>query len=258
MSLYRQTFAEPGKPELVLLHGWGMHSDVWQPLIEPLRQHFSLTLFDLPGLGRSTTCPQPYTLEALADSLLAEAPAQAHWLGWSLGGSVATAVAAKAPQRVLSLTTLASNPCFVQRADWPWAMTREIFDGFQQSLADNPTKTLNRFVMLQTQGADAGREILRSLKGLLALYPEQPPVALADSLALLVDDRRALLSDVQCPMLALWGERDQLVPAEIAEAMAQLKPDLQQQVYDGAGHLPFLSHSAQFVDQLCRFTGVAE
>ncbi|MEO6118672.1 MAG: alpha/beta fold hydrolase, partial [Methylotenera sp.] len=38
-------------PNLVLLHGWGMHGAVWQPLVKKLSKIFTLHLVDLPGMG---------------------------------------------------------------------------------------------------------------------------------------------------------------------------------------------------------------
>lgn len=252
MTLYQQRLAQPGKPELVLLHGWGMNADVWQPLLDSLSEHYALTLFDLPGLGRSADAPQPYSFDAVAEQLLAAAPEKGHWLGWSLGGTFAAAVANRAPERVQSLTLIASNPCFVQRDDWPCAMTDEIFTGFQQSLEANAVKTLTRFLMLQTQGGNAAREILRQLKAGLSVGE---PSALPESLALLAEDQRALIRNLNCPLLTIWGENDQLVPVTAAQAVMTLQPAQQSLVVEGAGHLPFLSDGEQVINALTAFTG---
>lgn len=257
MKLYQQSFPQQGKPALVLLHGWGMHADVWQPALESLQQHFSVYLYDLPGLGRSNGLTSEYSFAALADAVLQEAPDKAHWLGWSLGGTVALAAAVNAPERVLSLVTVASNPCFVQRDDWLSAMSSDVFSEFQSSLAEDSQKTLTRFIMLQTQGALLGRETLRSLKKQLALYKTQLPVALAETLALLAQDQRALVSQIRCPMLAMWGELDQLVPVSIQSQLKRLNPAIEQQVFESAGHLPFYSHTDQFVARLCQFVGLS-
>lgn len=252
MTLYQQRLAQPGKPELVLLHGWGMNAEVWQPLLDSLTAHYSVTLFDLPGLGRSDATAAPCSFAAMADSLLVQAPEKAHWLGWSLGGTVAAAVANHAPERVQSLTLIASNPCFVQRDDWTCAMTEETFSGFQQSLQANAAKTLTRFIMLQTQGGNGAREILRQLKAGLSVGE---PAALPEALALLAEDQRALIRQLSQPLLTIWGENDQLVPVAAAEAMKVLQPAQQSRVVEGAGHLPFLSDTELFLATLLEFTG---
>ncbi len=60
MSLYIEKFAcaehatrNTASSPLVLIHGWGMHGGVWQPLLEQLASHFCLYVIDLPGMGYS-------------------------------------------------------------------------------------------------------------------------------------------------------------------------------------------------------------
>jgi len=40
-------------PNLVLLHGWGFSSDIFQKLIEKYKKSYCITVIDLPGHGRS-------------------------------------------------------------------------------------------------------------------------------------------------------------------------------------------------------------
>ena len=40
-------------PDVVLLHGWGMHSGVWEDVVEALLDHHRVTVLDLPGHGYS-------------------------------------------------------------------------------------------------------------------------------------------------------------------------------------------------------------
>ncbi|NIV36280.1 MAG: alpha/beta fold hydrolase, partial [Anaerolineae bacterium] len=81
-------------PDLVMLHGWGLHGGLFGPVIEPLAERFRLHLVDLPGHGRSPMLEGKYTLERIAEAITGEVPAGAHWLGWSLGGRIALAAAA--------------------------------------------------------------------------------------------------------------------------------------------------------------------
>lgn len=243
IELYTVQRGNPEKPALVMLHGWGMNSDVWQSVLPLLEPHFSITLIDLPGLGQSPALDS-FTFDLAVDALLASAPARAHWLGWSLGGQLAVAAAAKAPERVSALVMVASNPCFVAREDWASAMDTETYTGFKTALNENPAKTLTRFIMLQTQGAEAGRETLKLLK---QLVKTDSPAALAPALTLLETDARSALAGLSQPVLLQFGEKDLLVPVAVAEGCAQLNPSAKTSVFEGAGHLPFISH----VDQWC-------
>ncbi|HEY0722138.1 MAG TPA: alpha/beta fold hydrolase, partial [Gammaproteobacteria bacterium] len=49
-------------PDLVLLHGWGLHGGLFRSLADRLAPHFRLHLVDLPGHGRSVMPEGDYTL----------------------------------------------------------------------------------------------------------------------------------------------------------------------------------------------------
>lgn len=100
----------------MLLHGWGLNAQVWDCITPQLASHFTLHLVDLPGYGRSGGFGA-MSLEAMAQRVLEQAPPQAVWLGWSLGGLVASQVAIMRPERVQALVTVASSPCFAARDD---------------------------------------------------------------------------------------------------------------------------------------------
>jgi pimeloyl-[acyl-carrier protein] methyl ester esterase len=54
-KVYVDTLGEG--PDLVLLHGWAMHSGIWSSVRSQLAQYFRLHLIDLPGHGAS---PAPW------------------------------------------------------------------------------------------------------------------------------------------------------------------------------------------------------
>ncbi len=249
MSLHVCRRENKGQPELVLLHGWGMGSDVWEAFAQILSPFFSLTLIDLPGLGRSSQYPMPYTAESVVDMLAEAAPDKAIWLGWSMGGQVSVEYATKYPARVNALITVASNPCFVQRDDWLCAMDESTHQKFEQALEANQAKTLQRFIMLQTQGALEGRETLKMLKRIIK---DVEPAAAKESLVLLRDDVRDKLSGLSMPVLQLFGEKDLLVPAEASTA-CELLAGTTVKVYPEAGHLPFCSHGDEVLADIREF-----
>jgi len=72
-------------PDLVLLHGWAMHSGIWGSVRDSLAQRFRLHLVDLPGHGLSPMC-EPGTLEHLTGIVADILPENCMLGGWSLGG----------------------------------------------------------------------------------------------------------------------------------------------------------------------------
>ena len=89
MTLHAET--QGSGPALVMLHGWGLHSGIWEPVLPRLRQHFRVTCIDLPGHGGSRGWDEGFDLETAAAAALEAAPRRAAWLGWSLGGQVTLA-----------------------------------------------------------------------------------------------------------------------------------------------------------------------
>lgn len=235
-------------PELVLLHGWGLHSGIFEPIRAELIGQFRVTFIDLPGFGHSAAPTEPYSLAMLRDQVLAVAPAQAHYLGWSLGGLVATQIALDAPARVNKLITLCSNPRFLQGPDWPHAMKPEVLDTFTRSLEEDYQATLLRFLAISSMGSATQKEDLKQLKDRLFIHGTPATEALRGGLALLHDaDVRSRLPEITLPFLRLYGQLDALVPAKVAADVQALCPASRHHVFRHASHAPFLSHKAEFL-----------
>lgn len=243
-------------PDLVLLHGWGMNRHVWEPILPGLAAHFRLHLLDLPGHGDSSWAgTQPYSLDALVAALLAEAPPQACWLGWSLGGLVATQLAWRHPERVSRLIQVASSPCFVAREGWP-GIQPEVLAGFHRQLGLDSARTLERFLAIQAMGSETVKEDARRLKSLLAAAPLPQAAALAGGLALLQQtDQRGIWSELTLPCVRLYGRLDSLVPRAAIPHITALRPESACHLFDKASHAPFLSHPEAFVAQIIQNLG---
>jgi pimeloyl-[acyl-carrier protein] methyl ester esterase len=239
-------------PDLVLLHGWGLHAGIWAPLVEALAPRFRLHLYDLPGHGRSAPV-ETFTLESVCEALAQDVPEQAHWLGWSLGGMVALEFAARYPQRVTRLALLASNPKFVIGAEWPHALAAEVLDGFTHDLSTDYVTTLQRFVSLVARGApDSG--VLRTLRRALATAPAPTHTALRGGLAILRDaDLRPRVRELRMPVLWLGGVRDTLVPIAALRVLTATYPQMRLQEFESAGHAPFVSHAHECAQALTEF-----
>lgn len=228
--------------DVVLLHGWGMNSGVWAPLLQDWRERFTLYLVDLPGHGNSPTLD---TADRWVEACLDVAPMQAHWIGWSLGGQLALQAALTAPERVVGLSLIATTPCFVAGADWPCALKEAVFDDFSRALVTDPAGTLKRFLALQVRGAESARETLLALRHAVDQRPPAAGTGLRDGLALLREtDLRQSVSSIKCPQQWLLGARDTLIPHTLANWLDVALPSARAVCIDGAGHAPFLSHPA--------------
>ncbi|MEW5755020.1 MAG: pimeloyl-ACP methyl ester esterase BioH [Pseudomonadota bacterium] len=249
MSLYHHTQGEG--PAVVLLHGWGMHGGVWDDVVQALCTRFRVTVLDLPGHGRSTLPPEGFTLEAAAEAIAAAVPQPAVWVGWSLGGMLATRIASRHPAKVRALSLVASSPRFVQAEDWPHALPPEILAQFAGELANDYRATVDRFVALQAMGSRSANMEIRTLRTRLFRHGEPAPEALRGGLSILqTADLRAELKHLSCPVQAILGRLDTLTPARLGAALSQLKPGIETHIMPGAAHCPFLSHTREFLELL--------
>lgn len=238
-------------PDLVLLHGWGANSGVWQAAAAEFARRFRVYCVDLPGHGASGP-EMPGTLGDMAEWLAAQWPAPAAVCGWSLGAQLALQWAAL-PHRVGRLILVAATPCFVQRADWRHGMEIAVLDDFARDLSIDCPAALQRFIALQAYRDTAARAVAHELRRRLEMTPPQP-AALADGLQWLkTTDLRARLAAIKSPALILHGDRDVVTPPAAGAWLAQTLPAAKLSIFSGSAHAPFLSQPRAFVEQVLEF-----
>lgn len=251
-QLYWKTCGE-GDCDLVLLHGWGLNAGVWHCIIDRLAPHFRLHLVDLPGYGQS----QGYGAMSLADMagiVLQQAPQRAWWLGWSMGGLVASQIALSQPERVRGLITVSSSPCFTAHDEWP-GIRPEVLTGFQHQLSHDFQRTVGRFLALQTLGTESARQDARLLKSVVLQHQMPDVEVLTGGLEILrTADLRGALANYAPPFMRIYGYLDGLVPRKAASLLDSAWPQTQSVVMNGAAHAPFISHPDDFSALLLNFT----
>lgn len=245
-------------PALAMLHGWAMHGGVFEALAQRLESRFTLHIVDLPGHGRSRTdSTTPLAPEALSDALAAQLP-PALWLGWSLGGLAALALAQRHPSRVHGLAMVCASPRFVRGVDWAEGMDPAVFERFADDLSRDYRMAVDRFLLLEAQGSDHAREEIRALRAIVFAHGEPTPERLREGLAVLQSaDLRAGLGALAMPTTWIAGRRDRLVsPAAMQRAAATCGGSFVEVTH--GGHAPFLTHAdcvAEAIDALAARVG---
>ncbi len=244
-------------PLVVLVHGWGFSGRVWDGIAVRLEGRLRCLAVDLPGFGHSPQLKSEYSLLSLSRLLSAELPADALWIGWSLGSLVAMQVAMDNPASVRSLLLVAGTPSFRRRPNWPHGVDPAVLEAFAQDLGTHYEQTLRRFILLQVRGSHAAREVARALRNQLEQEPRPAMPVLEAALEILQQtDLRQTLDTIRCPVSVLLGERDTLVPSAVSQHLKALRPEWQVQIVPGAGHAPFLSHPDLFCDHVRRLCHV--
>ena len=124
----------PDAPAIVFVHATRLTGGMWAAQVADLSDTYRVITLDLPGHGTSAT--QRFTLDAAADSVARVidegAGGRAVVVGLSLGGYVATHLAARSPERVrgLVLAGTSTEPAGLRAAPYRalgWVMAT--FDG---------------------------------------------------------------------------------------------------------------------------------
>jgi pimeloyl-[acyl-carrier protein] methyl ester esterase len=214
-------------PDLVLLHGWGFNSDLFNDLVEKYKGKYCVTKIDLPGHGRSDDVDGG--LNEWCDEIIKILPNNPILLGWSLGGLLAIKIATQV--KISKLILIASTPKFVRSEDWPYGIDANNFQQFSDALQLNLSKGLKRFVSLQTQNKNQLKTLNQSIDALPA-----STIALNQGLEILLNtDLIREFEQLKVPIKIILGERDTLIPIKISEWYKQQIPTTL-----NTGHLPFL------------------
>lgn len=227
---------------LVLLSGWGCDARLWQPLAAhwPDRREGGLEVStpDWPGYATRPTLDDPEDIAALAEAMAGDLPAEAVWVGWSLGGLLAAALLDHLPPpRGLVLLGMGARFCD------PEGVTQEALVTFRTAFRRDPEATRAHFLRWQLRGEPSPRAAHRRLLDLLGEVPAAPPATLAAGLGQLARlDHRHRLAAPPCPVWRVAGVHDPLLPPSARDAADIRLAD--------AGHCPMLSQPLALADDL--------
>lgn len=249
--------AGAGDPVL-LVHGWGYASGVFDGLAADLARTGRAVRPDLRGHGRSS--PGPFTLAALAADLAAIAAAlaleRAVVLGWSLGAQVALAALPLLRPRVRALVLVAATPRFTAGEGWPHGLPAQSVEVLAHRVRRDPARALARFREgAFAEGERDGADGAAAARRCAALPVPDRAAALAGLELLAREDLRGALGAIDVPALVVHGERDPICPAGAGRALAAAIPGARLAELPGAGHLPFLTRPAAFAGALGGFLG---
>lgn len=216
------------REQLILLPGWAFGPAALQPLCEALTElapELDVVIEPLPELAEAN---------AWLDELDRRLPRDSWLAGWSLGGMLVAQLAARRVDSCRGLITIASNPCFRARPQWPEGMAPDIFDAFHEAFRLDPQETLKRFRSLCSRGAYDPRTLARQLQ---VSHAELPAAVLDAGLQLLAElDGRAALHGYFGPQLHLFAGNDALVPASACAALQRWMPGILAELVPGSSH----------------------
>jgi pimeloyl-[acyl-carrier protein] methyl ester esterase len=239
--------------DLVLIHGWGMHSGIWEPIIDRFSNQYTLHLVDIPGMGKSHVI-NPYDLDHVTEEISKALPPSFDILGWSLGSLIAIKMSLMYPKKIHRMVLVGGTPCFINQTDWSYGVNVRDFNNFANKLFKNYKSTMINFYILQLMHSKNSKLIIKKLKEMEAV--ENPPEIKSLQLGLdilLNNDLRNDINKIKHQTLLITGDMDRLTPKSASMWLESNLKESQLKLIKGASHIPFLSHSDEFFNCLDQF-----
>jgi 3-oxoadipate enol-lactonase len=199
---------------IVLLHGYCGSRHYWDEVIPQLSEFGRVIALDLRGHGASSTTAGVYSMEQLAEDVLAvldelKLP-QVNLFGHSLGGYVALAFAERYPERLLTLGLVHSTSF----PDSEAAQANRL-----KAAEAIRTKGVSPFVdeLIPKLFSAAHRSSMpvKLQKAIAIGYETSPEGAAGCALGMSKrPDRSVVLEQLDVPILLLAGELDEIIPPE--------------------------------------------
>jgi pimeloyl-ACP methyl ester carboxylesterase/predicted glycosyltransferase len=233
------------------------HSRAWKGQIPYLARHARVVSIDPRGNGRSDrpTDPAAYTADEFATDTLQVMDElgidRAVLVGICSSAWTAFLVAARSPERVAGIVTLAANipmlaPPHPWRAEFPWnePLDVESHEGWakdniyywQQS--PESYRDFTEFFAGQVIPEPHRSKLYEDFVGWSLETTAQAMAAndLAPPTVSTPEESRSLVQQVKCPVLSLYGDSDRCTPGERSRALAELV-DARLLEVAGGGHL---------------------
>lgn len=252
-------FTDPWKPRETILiqHGFCRTTAHWYHWIPILARKYRVIRRDLRGHGLSSypksSDNYDYTLDTILDEILELMDnlkiEKVHFLGESTSGMLGTALAAKHPHRLLSLT-ICSSPTYLPQAalekfafglaDWPTACRTLGSRGWAEALSRGPgtvpsTDTaylewwINQVAQSDGEGLAGYAEFLSTL------------------------DSRPFLREVSVPMLILAPKNSAVMQVKHMEEVAEQVPGAILKVVDVPSHEIYVTGAEQCQAEAMKF-----
>jgi len=261
MSLAYESGPNNGPP-VVFLHGLGARRQDWRAILPEFATDHHVFAPDLRGHGDSGRVPGEYRFAQYADDIvpfLRDVVGEpAALVGHSLGGVIATVIAADHPELVSSV--VAADPPLFARRRAPNGNATKYHERFKraQEFAASDMSEIGLFTMLQKRSPNRPAYVTRALaRNLVKLDPDVFTLALEGGKQLDFDVEDLVSRLTRPLLLILAAQTNDAATTEEDAAWASGENSLiSQLLIKGAAHEIHHSHRDEFVKAVREFTAV--
>jgi 3-oxoadipate enol-lactonase len=220
-------------PAVVLSHSVGSTHRMWDTQLDALNERFRVIRYDTRGHGDSPVPDGPYSIDDLADDVVALLDrldvARAHVIGLSLGGMTAMRLAARNPDRVDRIALLCTAASLPPASAWSDRAATVRAEGSVAVAA----AVVQRWFTPEYLAANPAVRIAH--EAMVAATPAEGYAGCCEAIAKL--DLHRDLSSISAPTLVIAGAADPATPPARLEEIVAAVPDSRLLVVDQAAHL---------------------
>lgn len=240
-------------PVVVLSHALGCHLGMWDEITELLQSDYTVVRYDHRGHGLSEVGQLDFNIEDLADDAsrfiqdVVKGPV--HFVGLSMGGMVAQALAHRHPDVVNSIVIANSASHYSDEARDQWQTRIEIVRS--QGMSAIADGAMQRWFSTEFRTQNPrGIERVKAMRN--ELMRNDPQAYAASCAAVAGIDFRQTNPSIRCNALIISGDRDDATPVAMSEAIADQIAQSQLVSVDAA-HLSATEQPEAFVALLKNF-----
>lgn len=249
VALFYELSGPSHAPVVMLSNSLGTTHRMWDLVVPHLRGRYRTLRYDTRGHGKSQVLDQPATLDDLADDAIGLLDAlkldKVHFAGLSLGGMTGQNLAARYPQRLHSLTLMATAAHYAPKSAWDERIKLVRAGGTAAFVDPNMARWFTPdFVAAGTEAFLAVREAFINI--------DRAGYAVCCGVIASMD-LRPLLPKITTPTLVIAGRHDPATPVAKAEEICSGIGHAELVVLADAAHLLAVEQPEATASQLLGF-----
>ncbi len=257
IKIYYEIHGPDEAPPLVLIEGLWQDSWMWFRQIPEFSKKYRCIVFDNRGIGRTSKPNSPYSIQMMADDVLAllnglEIP-KAHILGISFGGYIAQRFAFTYPDSVICLVLVTTN---FGGKNWASMDNKTL-----ALMTASPTETISKEQATEMRlSVGHSEEFIRNNRKLIdqtLIWRERNPspdyARLHQFRAALDHDTEKKIHKISAPTFIVQGRDDQIVPPINAELLAKNIPNSTICYIENAAHYVGIEKFEEFNKEVLEF-----
>jgi len=234
---------------LFLGNALGTDTHLWDLALPTLAAKYSVVRFDMPGHGQSPVPADSYTLEEIADALVAKADElgveKFDYAGVSVSGAIALELAHKYPERIKHSVVVCSAAYMGGPEGWEERISQVSSSGTASLVPMLPARWFSDDFIAKSP------EAVKKVLNMVVATDDASYIKTCEALGNY--DARPFLAGITVPVLAVSGEIDPGAPVSAGTFIAEHVPGASLVEIPGASHIAVVESPLEMAKNITDF-----